>query len=105
MKRIVILAVAMALMVPGIAFGANPTCNAYNPQLCGSVTPGTVTTGSTSPGSTSPGSTSPGTGATESQASSGTLPFTGLDAGLVVAAGVMLLGSGFVVRRLSRRLN
>ena len=34
--------------------------------------------------------------------SSGGLPFTGLDLGLVVAAGVVLLAMGFAIRRLSR---
>ena len=34
--------------------------------------------------------------------SSGELPFTGLDVGLVGAAGAMLLGAGFGIRRLSR---
>ena len=33
---------------------------------------------------------------------SGRLPFTGLDLGLVVAAGVVLLAMGFAIRRLSR---
>ena len=32
----------------------------------------------------------------------GSLPFTGLDLGLVAAAGGLLLAAGFVVRRLSR---
>src|SRR3989442_4116318 len=35
-------------------------------------------------------------------ASSGGLPFTGLDLGLVVAAGGVLLAMGFGIRRLSR---
>ena len=34
--------------------------------------------------------------------SSGGLPFTGLDLGLVVAAGVVLLAMGFAIRRLGR---
>jgi hypothetical protein len=33
------------------------------------------------------------------------LPFTGLDVVLLVAGGGTLLAAGFVVRRLSRRLN
>jgi hypothetical protein len=36
---------------------------------------------------------------------SGTLPFTGLDVVLLVVGGGMLLGAGFVVRRVSRRLD
>jgi hypothetical protein len=38
----------------------------------------------------------------QTQASSSDLPFTGLDVGLVGAAGAMLLGAGFGIRRLSR---
>jgi hypothetical protein len=34
-----------------------------------------------------------------------TLPFTGLDLGLIVAVGVALLGGGLAVRRMSRPLN
>jgi hypothetical protein len=36
---------------------------------------------------------------------SGSLPFTGLDAILLGAGGGTLAASGFVVRRLARRLN
>lgn len=36
------------------------------------------------------------------QAQSGTLPFTGLQIGLVLGAGVVLLGAGLTMRRLSR---
>ena len=38
----------------------------------------------------------------QTQSSSSDLPFTGLDVGLVGAAGAMLLGAGFGIRRLSR---
>lgn len=101
MKRIVILAVAVAMMVPGIAFGASPTCNAYNPQLCGVVNTGTGGVVNAGTGSTG----NAGNGTTSGQASSDALPFTGLDVGLLVAAGAMLVGSGFVIRKLSRRVN
>jgi hypothetical protein len=69
-----------ALMAPSIA-SASSTCQAYSPQLCGSVT------------------------TTTSATSSSTLPFTGLDVVLLVAGGGTLLGAGFVVRRMSRRLD
>jgi hypothetical protein len=36
---------------------------------------------------------------------SGTLPFTGLDLGLLVAGGLVLLGTGFGIRRLGRSKN
>jgi hypothetical protein len=45
------------------------------------------------------------TNATNTTSSSGTLPFTGLDVVLLAAGGGTLLGAGFVVRRLSRRLD
>jgi hypothetical protein len=81
----------LALAIPGIAVAASSTCQAYGPQTCSSVGNGNV--------STSPGSTS------TTNADSGTLPFTGLDVVLLVVGGGTLLGAGFVVRRLSRRLN
>jgi hypothetical protein len=84
----------LALAVPSIAVAASSTCQAYGPQTCSSVSNGNVSTG------TSPGSTT-----TTTANSSGTLPFTGLDVALLVAGGGTLLGAGFVVRRLSRRLN
>jgi hypothetical protein len=88
MKRIVVmLAVVIALMVPAVAFGQeSSTCQAYNPQLCESSSAGTTTT-------------------PQSDASSGTLPFTGLDVALLAAGGGSLLAAGFFVRRLSRRPN
>jgi len=84
----------LALAVPSIAVAASSTCQAYGPQTCSSVSNGNVSTG------TSPGSTT-----TTNANSSGTLPFTGLDVVLLVVGGGTLLGAGFVVRRLSRRLN
>jgi hypothetical protein len=77
MKRIVILAVGMALLLSSSAAAQSSTCQAYNPQLC---SPGT--------------STSSGSGTT--------LPFTGLDIALLAIGGGTLLGAGLVVRRLSR---
>ncbi len=88
MKRIAILVVGLALMFASSSAlaASSSTCQAYNPQLCSSV-------GATS----GPGSSS--------GSSSGTLPFTGLDLGLLVAGGGTLLAAGLVVRRLSRRLD
>jgi hypothetical protein len=78
----------LAFVLPGAAF-ASSTCQAYNPQVCSSVGPSNVSTG--------PGGTS--------TTSAGTLPFTGLDVVLLVIGGGTLLMAGFVVRRLSRRLD
>lgn len=84
MKRIsALVGVVLALLVPTAAFASagSSTCQAYSPQTCTPV------------------------GSTTATTSSGTLPFTGLDIVLLVAGGGTLLGAGFVVRRLSRRLN
>ncbi len=84
MKRIAILVVVgVALMIPSVALAQeSSTCQAYNEQICSEVSSTTSTT-----------------------ASSGTLPFTGVDVVLLAAGGATLLGAGFVVRRVSRRLN
>jgi hypothetical protein len=94
MKRIAALVGilgALALLAPVAALASSSsTCQAYNPQLCSSVGSGNASTG---------------TGSPTSSTSAGTLPFTGLDVVLLVAGGGTLLGAGFVVRKLSRRLN
>lgn len=84
MKRIsalvgVLGVLALAALAPTAAMAAgSSSCQTYN-----NCAPTTVTTGT----------------------SSGTLPFTGLDVVLLVAGGGTLLAAGFVVRRLSRRLD
>ena len=82
MKRIsalvgVLAVLALALSAPAAMAAGSSSCQAYN-----NCVPTTVTT-----------------------TSSGTLPFTGLDVVLLVAGGGTLLAAGFVVRRLSRRLD
>jgi len=94
MRRIAILAVGIAMLLPSAALGASSTCQAYNRETC------TVTTATTSSG-TQTGGTSGPTGTT----ASGTLPFTGVDAALLAGGGFTLLLAGFTVRRLSRRPN
>jgi hypothetical protein len=89
MKRITALVGVLgvlALLAPGASLASSSTCQAYNPQLCSSV---------------NNDSTSNGSGSSNASSS---LPFTGLDVVLLVAGGGTLLGAGFVVRRLSRRL-
>jgi hypothetical protein len=89
MKRIAVLIGVLALMAPSAALAQSSTCQAYNPQLCSSVSAN--------------GTTSPGTSTASTAAS--TLPFTGLDVVLLVVGGGALLSAGFIVRRVSRRLN
>ena len=82
MKRIATVAAGIALMAPSSALAAgSSTCQAYNPELC-------------SVSSQHPTSTS-----------SGTLPFTGLDVAFLAIGGGVLLGTGLVIRRLSRSLD
>ncbi len=82
MKCVATLAVGACLLAPTSATAqGNSTCQAYNPQLC------SIKHDSSSAGQ------------------KGQLPFTGLDVGLLVAGGGTLLGAGFVVRRLARRLD
>ncbi|HUA07072.1 MAG TPA: hypothetical protein VMB27_24410 [Solirubrobacteraceae bacterium] len=80
-------------MAPSVALASSSsTCQGYSGKSCSSVGSGTAGTGT-------------GNGSTTATTSSGTLPFTGLDVVLLVVGGGTLLGAGFVVRRLSRRLN
>jgi hypothetical protein len=88
MKRFVTLIVSFALLAIAVlpsAAVANSTCQSYNAQLCNVAS--NTTSRTTGPTSTSTAST---------------LPFTGLDVGLLVAGGGALLGAGLVVRRFSR---
>lgn len=81
MKRIATLAAGVALVVPATAQAdSSATCQAYNPQFCNN------------------------THLHRSSTSAGTLPFTGLDVALLAIGGGTLLGGGFVVRRVSRRV-
>jgi hypothetical protein len=124
MKRIaalVGLVGALAIIAPSAASAQSSTCQSYNvPALCGTVggnTTGTTTTPPVGTTTTTPPvgttTTTPPAGTTTNcptcttatTVSAGTLPFTGLDVVLLVAGGAMLLAAGFLVRRLSRRLN
>jgi hypothetical protein len=88
MRRIATLAASLALLVPATALAqAGSTCQTYNPQTCNSISLSTTNDGS------------------KASSSDGTLPFTGLDALLLVVGGGTMIGVGFGVRRLSRRLN
>ena len=84
MKRIAAVLVGFAvLLAPGSGLAQSSTCQAYNPQLCNA---------------------SSGTEATTSgAASSGTLPFTGMDIGLLAACGGVLVAGGGVVRSRVKR--
>lgn len=87
MKRIAALAVTIAWVFPATALATgSSTCQAYNPQTCNV--------------SSSQANAASSTGA----ASSGSLPFTGLDIVLLVIGGGTLIGAGLVVRAATRRM-
>jgi hypothetical protein len=83
MKRIVATAIAvlalLALPASAAFASGSSSCRTYNPQLCQVVNHSTTTT----------------------TQSGGSLPFTGLDLGLVAAGGIVLIGAGLVARKLS----
>jgi len=103
-KKITATAVAGLLVAaaPASAQVLNPTVGSYSAPAATIQT--TVTpqhTPSANITSNSPSTPSP-TQSVASTANSKTLPFTGLQVGLVVLAGVALLGVGFGVRRAVR---
>src|SRR5947209_2554498 len=103
-KKITATAVAGLLVAaaPASAQVLNPTVSSYSAPAATIQT--TVTpqhTPSANITSNSPSTPSP-TQSVASTANSKTLPFTGLQVGLVVLAGVALLGVGFGVRRAVR---
>ena len=100
MRRIAILAIGIALLLPSVALAQSSTCQSYNRELCSEVATNSNNSGTT--GTTGTSTTSP-TSTTAQQ--SGTLPFTGVDVALLAIGGATLLSAGFAVRLLSRRLN
>jgi len=94
----VLCAMLLALVMATTASAqSTPAQDVYNPN--GDVL-NVVSGGGTSPssGSGAPAQTETGTTA----ASTGSLPFTGFEAGLVAVAGIALLGAGFAMRRIAR---
>lgn len=93
-KALALVATVLALLVAvpfaAAAGGSSSVLNGYN-QVAAQNTG--VQSGGGSLGATSPTTGSPTTG---------TLPFTGLDLGLVAGAGIVLLGVGVSLRRLAR---
>lgn len=89
MKRIIAVAIATIslLVLPSLALAnSSSTAQGYNKQTNQALN----ATASRATPSTATGTTA-----------SSTLPFTGIDVGLLVTGGVVLLGSGLVMRRLS----
>jgi hypothetical protein len=93
----VLCAMLLALVMATTASAqSTPAQDVYNPNgdVLNVVSGGG---GSPSSGAGAPAQTEAGTAA-----SSGSLPFTGFEAGLVAVAGVALLGTGFAMRRIAR---
>lgn len=96
------LVACLALAVPSAALAASPTQDAYG-GTAGQQEGGGNTPSSTSPGSETAGTSPEAVAVAATTESSGTLPFTGLEVGLIALAGVALLGGGVVLYRVSRR--
>jgi hypothetical protein len=79
------LALALGTAAPAVA-ATSPTCGTYV-LVCSSINSASHSTTTTTTATTGTGS----------------LPFTGLDVGLLVAGGGSLAGLGFIIRRTSNR--
>lgn len=98
LKTATIIAVICAVLaVPGTAFAASATQDAYSGVA------GVQENGSTPP-SAQVEAVETGPVSTEAvETSGGTLPFTGLEVGLIALFGAALLGGGVVLHRANRR--
>src|SRR5215813_9897219 len=101
-RRLALLALACALLFPAAAFADSAGDNQYSDPF-GNSQPTQTQTGPAAPAPSQPTTTSqPQASAAPASASSdpsGQLPRTGLDLRLVGGAGVLLLGSGLLLRR------
>lgn len=104
MKRLALLmvAVALALVVAGPAYAQSATSDAYAGKGGGIV--GTVNSGGPSSGN-GPSASAPQQVQVASSSGNGSLPFTGLDIGLLALGGVALVGVGVGLRRFARPLS
>jgi hypothetical protein len=96
MKRTIALLTCLALMIPGAAVAsANSTQGSYSPQS------GVHNVTSSRNHSPSSQTTQNANASTTEAASTGSLPFTGLDLAALAAGGVVLLAGGLLLRRVS----
>jgi hypothetical protein len=100
-RRLLALALTSFLFVPATSFAASATQDAYG----GGGETGVEATTDNSGSDTKPSSTTKTATATPSATSTSSLPFTGLEAGLIAAAGLGLAGTGLVLRRAAREDN
>jgi hypothetical protein len=106
---IAILAAISILVLPAAA-SANSGQQGYSGP--NSAVSGVTSSGGNGPSSGSPSPAvetapvveeAPTVAAAEVESSGSTLPFTGLDVGVIALAGVVLLGMGFLLRRYTHR--
>lgn len=117
MSRIVLISITAALLSAAPAVAHNPTRDTYGgrgdvaAEVATGVDPGSGVRGTTAEGGRP--ANAAGDGVRPANAAGTTtaavkplrgdeLPFTGLDLGLVAGGGILLLGLGFGVRRVSR---
>lgn len=101
-RRVLPYALALLLISPAASFAASATQDAYDEG--DSVVQDDTTSGSdddTSPSDDTSTDTNTSTPA-PSATSTGSLPFTGLEAGLIAVAGLGLVGTGAALRRAAR---
>ena len=104
---VAVAAVAVAVIaLPAAALAADPTADQYGSQLqtLSAGSSGNSTPSGGAPGTTATNSTPPAAGAPSATQSSGggSLPFTGLDVGLLAAVAGGLALAGFMLRRQAR---
>jgi len=112
-RFILITAAAAAVAFPASSFASDSAADAYggSGQTLNTVASPVVAGAHATKGASSApsGATSPAAVATptptESAASGGSLPFTGLDLALLAAGGFLLIGLGVLMRRVARPAN
>ena len=97
-RRVLPYALTLLLLSPAASFAASATQDAYDEG--DSVVQDDTTSGSTD--DSTPSDTSTQQASPSSPSSTGSLPFTGLEAGLIAAAGLGLAGTGVALRRAAR---
>ena len=105
-----VLAGTLALSAPASAQTSSPTQDAYGGVIAEVVTPSTPVTPQEAPQQAQPeqevaaetATPAPAAPAQPAATQQSALPFTGLQATLVLLAGIALLGGGLVLRRTTR---
>ncbi len=102
MKRLafILVVVALALVAVAPAYGQSAATDAYGGKSGGVL--GAVNSGG---GGGTPSAPAPAPQVQTASSSSGSLPFTGLDVGLLALGGIGLVGVGVGLRRFARPLS